>query len=60
MSAIQSRPSGGGVTVGLVFDGDGDRIAAIDGHGNYLSSQILIPILIDHLASRAGNGRRSD
>jgi phosphomannomutase len=40
--------------VGLVFDGDGDRIAAIDGQGNYLSSQILIPILIEHLAKRKG------
>ncbi|MGK7931601.1 MAG: phosphoglucomutase/phosphomannomutase family protein [Microcystaceae cyanobacterium] len=36
--------------VGLVFDGDSDRIAAVDGQGNFLSSQILIPILIKHLA----------
>ncbi|MGK7943697.1 MAG: phosphoglucomutase/phosphomannomutase family protein [Microcystaceae cyanobacterium] len=35
--------------VGLVFDGDSDRIAAVDGQGNFLSSQILIPILIKHL-----------
>ncbi|HEY9706452.1 MAG TPA: phosphoglucomutase/phosphomannomutase family protein, partial [Allocoleopsis sp.] len=35
---------------GLVFDGDSDRIAAVDGNGNFLSSQILIPILIEHLA----------
>jgi phosphomannomutase len=41
-----------GLTVGLVFDGDGDRIAAVDGHGNFLSSQILIPILIEHLVTR--------
>ncbi|NEQ28597.1 MAG: phosphoglucomutase/phosphomannomutase family protein, partial [Microcoleus sp. SIO2G3] len=41
-----------GLTVGLVFDGDSDRIAAVDGAGNFLSSQILIPILIDHLAGR--------
>ncbi|MGF1520056.1 MAG: phosphoglucomutase/phosphomannomutase family protein [Nodosilinea sp.] len=43
-----------GVKVGLVFDGDSDRIAAVDGEGNFLSSQILIPILIDHLKSRRG------
>jgi phosphomannomutase len=42
------------LTVGLVFDGDGDRIAAIDGQGNYQSAQILIPILVDHLATRRG------
>ena len=40
--------------VGLVFDGDSDRIAAIDGQGNFLSSQILIPILIDHLCTHKG------
>ncbi len=40
--------------VGLVFDGDSDRIAAIDSQGNYLSSQVLIPILIEHLAHRRG------
>lgn len=40
--------------VGFVFDGDGDRIAAVDGQGNFLSSQILIPILIDHLANERG------
>ncbi|MBD2137720.1 phosphoglucomutase/phosphomannomutase family protein [Anabaena sp. FACHB-1237] len=40
------------LTVGLVFDGDCDRIAAVDEQGNFLSSQILIPILIDHLTLR--------
>lgn len=43
-----------GLTVGLVFDGDSDRIAAVDGNGNFLSSQVLIPVLIDHLKSRRG------
>lgn len=38
------------LAVGLVFDGDCDRIAAIDGSGEFLTSQILIPILIQHLA----------
>ncbi len=42
------------LTVALVFDGDCDRIAAVDGEGNFLSSQILIPILIDHLTKRRG------
>ncbi|WGV23776.1 phosphoglucomutase/phosphomannomutase family protein [Halotia branconii] len=43
-----------GLAVGLVFDGDCDRIAAVDGEANFLSSQILIPILIDHLTLRRG------
>lgn len=40
--------------VGIVFDGDGDRIAAIGGDGTFLSPQVLIPILIEHLAVRRG------
>ncbi len=40
--------------LGLIFDGDADRIAAVDGQGNFLSSQGLIPILIDHLARHQG------
>ncbi|PSN17353.1 phosphoglucosamine mutase [filamentous cyanobacterium CCP5] len=45
-----------GLKLGLVFDGDCDRIAAADGNGNFLSSQVLIPILIDHLVTRRGYG----
>lgn len=48
------RRSSDGLAVGFVFDGDSDRIAAVDGQGNFLSSQILIPILIEHMASRRG------
>ncbi len=44
----------GGLAVGLAFDGDSDRIASVDGAGNFLSSQVLIPILIDHLTLRRG------
>jgi phosphomannomutase len=43
-----------GLAVGLVFDGDSDRIAAVDGNGNFLSSQILIPVLIEHLSTHRG------
>ena len=54
MATLKQCPSKQDVQVGLVFDGDSDRIAAVDGQGNFLSSQILIPILIDHLKSRRG------
>ncbi|WP_448379797.1 phosphoglucomutase/phosphomannomutase family protein [Gloeomargarita sp.] len=43
-----------GNQVGLAFDGDGDRIAAMDGQGNFLSPQVLIPLLIQHLAEHRG------
>lgn len=49
---VARRTDGSGVAVGLVFDGDGDRIAAVDGQGNFLSPQVLIPVLIEHLAAR--------
>jgi phosphomannomutase len=42
------------LTLGLVFDGDGDRIAAVDAKGTFQSAQVLIPILINHLATRRG------
>jgi phosphomannomutase len=48
------QQSASGLVVGLVFDGDSDRVAAVDGQGNFLSSQVLIPILIEHLAVHRG------
>ncbi|MEL6442077.1 MAG: phosphoglucomutase/phosphomannomutase family protein [Cyanobacteria bacterium J06621_8] len=42
------------IRVGIVFDGDSDRIAGADAEGNFLSSQVLIPILIEHLVERQG------
>jgi phosphomannomutase len=50
----ESEKESSKVRIGLIFDGDCDRIAAADGRGNFLSSQGLIPILIDHLAQRKG------
>jgi phosphomannomutase len=41
---------------GLIFDGDSDRVAAMDGQANFLSSQVLIPILMEHLAMRGFEG----
>jgi phosphomannomutase len=44
-STLAGRPA-----VGIVFDGDGDRIAAVDEHGRFCSTQLLMPLFIDHLA----------
>ena len=51
--AIENKKNNG-VTVGLIFDGDSDRIAGMDGQANFLSSQVLIPILMEHLTKRRG------
>ncbi|AFY39069.1 Phosphoglucosamine mutase [[Leptolyngbya] sp. PCC 7376] len=44
------------IQVGFVFDGDSDRIAAMDSNGNFLSSQKLIPVLLAHLSQNRGYG----
>ena len=36
-------------TIGLAFDGDADRIAAVDERGIFCSTQSIIPLLVDHL-----------
>ena len=51
---VQASSRDGQLTIGLVFDGDGDRIAAIDEKGRYCNTQLLMPVLIDHLV-RARN-----
>ncbi len=47
---VQNSLQAGHLPLGLVFDGDGDRIAAIDEKGRYCNTQLLMPVLIDHLA----------
>jgi len=42
----------------LVTDGDADRVGAMDGHGNYLSTHQIICLLLHHfVVNRRGNGR---
>ncbi len=49
MNKIKRKFHTGQRSLGLVFDGDGDRIAAIDEYGRYCNTQKLMPIFIDHL-----------
>ncbi|MCF7908460.1 MAG: phosphoglucomutase/phosphomannomutase family protein [Candidatus Omnitrophica bacterium] len=35
--------------LGLVLDGDADRIAMFDGHGNYINAQVILPLLAIHM-----------
>jgi len=42
----------------LVTDGDADRVGGMDGRGNYLTTHILIALLLHHLfKNRGGKGR---
>ena len=50
LTEILTRNSKNGVkTLGIIFDGDGDRIAAIDEKGRYCSTQELLPYFISYL-----------
>lgn len=42
-------------TVCLVFDGDADRLAVIDGEGVLYTAQEILPILIDHLVQHSSH-----
>jgi len=49
-SAVKDSTNKGEPAIGIVFDGDGDRIAAVDDKGRFCSTQSLIPLFIEHLA----------
>lgn len=50
IAAVQRSTAAGNPAMGIVFDGDGDRIAAVDERGRFCSTQLLMPLFIDHLA----------
>ena len=49
-AAVRASTAEGQPAMGIVFDGDGDRIAAVDENGRFCSTQLLMPLFIDHLA----------
>ena len=54
IAAVQASTGAGRPAMGIVFDGDGDRIAAVDERGRFCSTQLLMPLFIDHLARARG------
>jgi len=54
IAAVQAATAAGRPAMGIVFDGDGDRIAAVDERGRFCSTQLLMPLFIDHLARARG------
>jgi len=54
IAAVQASTAAGHPAMGIVFDGDGDRIAAVDERGRFCSTQLLMPLFIDHLARARG------
>jgi len=50
IAEVRASTVAGKPAMGIVFDGDGDRIAAVDERGRFCSTQLLMPLFIDHLA----------
>jgi phosphoglucosamine mutase len=53
---LQERVRAGGFDLGLAFDGDGDRVLAVDRQGAFVDGDFVIAILAAHLM-RAGRLR---
>ena len=54
IATVRASTAAGKPAMGIVFDGDGDRIAAVDERGRFCSTQLLMPLFIDHLARARG------
>jgi phosphoglucosamine mutase len=59
LEALAAAVSGGGHDVGFAFDGDGDRMLAVDRHGTLVDGDELLALAAIHLRDRgrlAGSG----
>jgi phosphoglucosamine mutase len=52
LSALQDAVRGDGFDLGLAFDGDGDRVLAVDASGDLVDGDFIIAILARHLKAR--------
>jgi phosphoglucosamine mutase len=56
---LAERVASSGATIGFAFDGDGDRVVAVDGEGNVRDGDELIALIATYLKSQdalTGNG----
>jgi phosphoglucosamine mutase len=53
MAALQRRVRDDGVDLGLAFDGDGDRVLAVDRHGDLVDGDFVMAILARHLRDQS-------
>jgi phosphoglucosamine mutase len=49
LAALQETVTSGGYDLGIAFDGDGDRMLAVDGNGDIANGDEIIAILAFHL-----------
>jgi phosphomannomutase len=50
IGAMLKKMKKGDYDVGLVLDGDADRLAVVDSRGNYVNAQVILPLLLIHMA----------
>jgi phosphomannomutase len=58
LAALSEAVRAEGALLGLATDGDADRLGAIDERGAFLTSQVVLAILVLHLAERRGERGR--
>jgi phosphoglucosamine mutase len=49
LATLQGAVTGSGADLGVAFDGDGDRMLAVDGRGNVVDGDQILAILMLHL-----------
>jgi phosphomannomutase len=54
LGALSDAVRAEGALVGLATDGDADRLGAVDERGEFLTSQVVLAILVRHFAERRG------
>lgn len=58
LAALSSRVRQSGSVLGIGWDGDGDRVAAVDGNGEYVSSDHLAMLLARKVLGGSSAGER--
>jgi len=54
--ALQAKVAETGADLGIAFDGDADRIGAIDGHGRIIPGDMLVAVLCHRRLPRHPGG----
>ena len=54
LDELKTAVAGGGLTLGLATDGDGDRFGVIDSNGEFITPNQLVALLTDYLAESRG------
>ncbi|MFO8053385.1 MAG: phosphoglucomutase/phosphomannomutase family protein [Candidatus Omnitrophota bacterium] len=49
IGAMLKKMKKGNYDIGLVLDGDADRLAVVDSKGNYVNAQVILPLLLIHM-----------